>query len=786
MGPILCARFKKSIKSRSSSPAAEADSSSSTQSLPSATAAPKRPYSDGRLSDRLRRRFSRERKSRTIHFPPRKSDRKDRVSVFSLSSRFSRTAALQDPVGSLTSERGYDSDAQCISSPRKASLSPSSPQAGRNLSPLAKGYARADLSDLSERSHERLVDDASDPMVDRHGADRSQEVADVVDQQVRRSEVGGPTAPIEQQADCQILRAGAQEACVANGSGDTRTTDTMSSDSVTRHGSIMVAKKRQQHVLLSRSLSDSRSVHLGDMDISQALASPSMSPLLLSQNQLVDEARREDVPGEPRISEDSGAAKLQSNQNEGTPFQRPKSSDFSAHSLHHPQPKTWGFSPIEKCLTKLERRSTGSRSLGYDGLSDAYPARTRRSESNAAAAQALKSKFIERFEKDTSSAEQEIAHDESGNGQIAPRRVSGWMSGGRRVGYGYSMVDPDQENIGGQEDLGEGLQQRLEGLEERMEQSMEVCAGGSRSHSLTTDGSSACIPSMMNHLGERDLPTTGSVAASPAEPPATEPRDTDSCTRAHHIWARVADRMKARGRGASSTVLANKNDNPVRRIARMYSSNAHIKERVSAKASGIVRKKASGNFRIRSLARGYNATNSDKGARNDDDSPLERCCGWTREARSATWLQAPDFASTGRDAGQMKPLAQAGSDDTTTTEDLVYQDCLEAIPGPIQSAVENSEELGEANHHKLWKHGRPRNDINWEEKKTDSTEGLEIIRDTIAVFNYLRTSAVWDKFKAINQNIRAEMQRAQDASSKLDDDKESLLDLGFIHELQVG
>lgn len=514
--------------------------------------------------------------------------------------------------------------------------------------------------------------DGSDPTIDRHGADQSQ-VAEVVDQQVRGSEVGGSTAPIEQRTDCQVLSAAGpepqssepcgtdqdgsgnhpaisqhtKEVCAASGSGDTRTTDTMSSDSVTRHSSTMVAKKRQQHVLLSRSLSDSRSVHLGDMDISQALASPSMSPLLLSQNQLVDERRREDVPGKPSVSEDSGAAKFQPNHNEGTSFHRPRSSDSTAHSLHHPQPKACGFSPIEKCLTKLERQSTGSRSLGYDGLSDAYCARTRRSESNAAAAQALKSKFIESFEKDTSSAEQGIAREESGNGETAPRRVSGWMSGGRRVGYGYSMVDPDQENIGGQEGL---------------EQDMDVGAGGSRSHSWMTNGSSACIPSMMNHLGEQDSP---GMAASPEEsPPATEPRDTDSCTTRAHIWARVTDRVKGRSSGASGTVLANKDGNPFRRVARLYSSSrrrhANIKERVSAKA--------------RSLARGYN--NSDKGPRDNDESQSAlRCCGWTRDSRSAAWLQTPDSAPTGREAG-----AKAGSDDTTT-DGLVYQDCLEVISG---------------------------------------------------------------------------------------------------------
>lgn len=101
--------------------------------------------------------------------------------------------------------------------------------------------------------------------------------------------------------------------------------------------------------------------------------------------------------------------------------------------------------------------------------------------------------------------------------------------------------------------------------------------------------------------------------------------------------------------------------------------------------------------------------------------------------------------------------------------------------------------VGEANSHQLWQYGSPRNDETWSEKKLAPNTGLELIRDvsdrfafgaqtdkskTIAVFNYLQESTVWDKFKAINQNIREEMERAQDASGEdaSGNKKENLLD----------
>lgn len=742
------------------------------------TRLPKRPYSDShRFSIKLRRRFSRERRTKSIHLPLKKPDRQNGGSLFSLSQRFSRatpastsaSAELDDLGDGLTSERGYDSDAQYISSPRNMTLSPSS-VVGRSVSPLAHGYARTELSDLSERSHERLVD-GLDTIVDRRGEERPRESSPLrgdledasceevhhidwctlegvapedVDQPVHEDEVEASASPAEQQGECQTrdtttelwssepsgsdAEGSGQRPTIppfpenlpaARGSDHLETTDTKTSDSMTGHSSEIIVTKRRQQSAPCRSLSESRSVHLGDMNIPQALASLSlMSPSTtphMSQSQSVDENRREDMPRTRSILEDSGAAKLQLNQNpdERASIYSPISSVSSAQPAHHQPPKTWGFRAIEKYLTKLDRQTTSSRSLGLDGSPSAYhPVRFKGvSESNAAesssapATQALKSKFIEKFDKDSSSVDQGAIPSEAGDGQTPPRKVSaGWMSGGRRVGYGYNMVDPDKENTGSRVKL-------------------DAWGGGSRSNSGTAYGSTASIPSMITHLGERHLSGT---TASLTESTAKEATDGDS--NAARTWAKVADRVKGRNSsvfGAVRTIpghwpvfgseqgsesqhkrrsILDKDGNLFRRMSRIYSSNSlqarrrnatenihDIKERVSAKAAGIyhplLQKKASGDIRLRVLGSGYNKGR--KGVVNvERDNDALKNCGWTRESRSSAWLAGDLSAAAVSDAARRdrdgrKALGQNGSDDTT--EDLVYQDCMEVIPGSDRS-----------------------------------------------------------------------------------------------------
>ncbi|RAH82644.1 hypothetical protein BO86DRAFT_409101 [Aspergillus japonicus CBS 114.51] len=82
--------------------------------------------SAGGLSDKLRKRFSREHKG--LHGTPTRAGRKSGSSTFRSPSRFaSNRLDTVSPVGlgsSLMSERGYDSDAQFISTPKQTSRTP--------------------------------------------------------------------------------------------------------------------------------------------------------------------------------------------------------------------------------------------------------------------------------------------------------------------------------------------------------------------------------------------------------------------------------------------------------------------------------------------------------------------------------------------------------------------------------------------------------------------------------------------------------------------------------------
>ncbi|KAJ5337537.1 glycoside hydrolase [Penicillium brevicompactum] len=62
----------------------------------------------------------------------------------------------------------------------------------------------------------------------------------------------------------------------------------------------------------------------------------------------------------------------------------------------------------------------------------------------------------------------------------------------------------------------------------------------------------------------------------------------------------------------------------------------------------------------------------------------------------------------------------------------------------------------------LWSHGRPRNDDSWADYvRDDLPKAIELIRDSVAVYNYMKTPDIWEKFKAINVDVRAEMELAQ-------------------------
>ncbi|KAJ5553988.1 glycoside hydrolase [Penicillium frequentans] len=67
----------------------------------------------------------------------------------------------------------------------------------------------------------------------------------------------------------------------------------------------------------------------------------------------------------------------------------------------------------------------------------------------------------------------------------------------------------------------------------------------------------------------------------------------------------------------------------------------------------------------------------------------------------------------------------------------------------------------------LWQNGQPRAEDTWKGyMKNDPDKALNVIRDSIAVYQYMRDTKIWGKFKTINTAVREEMFRAQEQYKK--------------------
>lgn len=709
------------------------------------------------------------------------------------------------------SERGYDSDAQCIGSPRNLVLL--SPGSGREFSPIGNGYARTELSDLSERSTEwiaegyngvtgRTVVGGSLPSEkecvgwsgDSGGSKNSEN-----DELIRNPDSGtdstsksssGDIIRIENTVDQPLVTGEAQASMTPTekqDEGQKNTLELLQSrpvcvDEVNDHclpvidepnavqednlvevtGSepsnlaptlipeILVTKRRRAQP--NRSVSDARSIHLGDMNIHRMLASPSflstsITSRMLSENPSTEDGKEEDIPGIRSISESSGTKILQQinhNQKQSTSFYSPESSVSSNSPSVEPSAKTWGYSGIEKYLTKLERQTAGIRiprratPRGADSKEsgDSSPNRNR-----ASAVEALKSRFIEKLENDSSSPDITTSPVQIDENRM-PRKVSvGWMSGGRRLGYGYTMVPPDKEKMGSRTNLNsewaETDNRSRSGISSKLN-------GSSTSINL--------IPNMINRLGDRNW--SGATAffrdASGKDTPDKE-------TLPAPLWARVASRMKPQNNstiiprpmpghwpvfgsehGSDKEPLQPRKQTPVldskdgdflkrtmtriystsslqvRRRAGMENTNGHhaVKERPTLKApASILNRKGSGGFRALNI----NLNRRKRRKSLEDDVPIFQVkhCGWSREDMTGRrpemgWGPGISASPSGsgclsvvtsgsglgvardaRNAGKSPsvPLEQVPSDDTNEDLASMYQDCLETIPGSVDEVV---------------------------------------------------------------------------------------------------
>lgn len=237
---------------------------------------------------------------------------------------------------------------------------------------------------------------------------------------------------------------------------------------------IMFTKTRQQHS--RESSSELRSVHLGDMNIPQVLApSTSTSSRVLSENPSVDEDGQVKVYSTRSLSDqyhdcvgqrrahtpswgNNGLGSKPAHRRDASSFYSPKSSIASAEmptDSHFPGLDSRVNSPLESAR-EVSTKDAPAASVADTLQHDPYKAADRiamdspKTDSNEPDLQtdALKSKFVEQFGINKPvSFSRSLSNGSIDQQDLPPRKVSvGWMSGGRRLGYGYTLVSEDEDN----------------------------------------------------------------------------------------------------------------------------------------------------------------------------------------------------------------------------------------------------------------------------------------------------------------------------------------------------
>lgn len=429
----------------------------------------------------LRRRFSRESKSSNDH-----RDSGKIVNPFSLKPKSAKSGTglteLEDIGSSLVSERGYDSDARNIVTPTGANhMGPS---------PAARGFRRMELSDLVERSQERdeserwTTDqspnnsDSRDfpfgmhyiptPKSSLRGVPRSVREANsqrpTLNDERPRGEIGlqmgparslpnlttsdqscSPSISIHSPAlvgpGCaddqnfmahwdQYLRRGQKNGMATSGSVPDLPTDAL------------VPRKRQPGTS-DMPFADPRTLHLGDFEISRRLASQTMSSGCVSHNpSSADLIRNNSRTQFVSTSHENLQARQSSPQGQ---MSRHDPSSFYAHQGRHPSSSK--TSPRVQSPMIHNAKANHTRQETYEKPKSPGPVPDH--------GFAHESRFREHCDS-AHSLPLFYGQPHGLNDLDYPRRVSaGWMSGGRRVGYGYSPVSGAEEaQIQNQDDDG--------------------------------------------------------------------------------------------------------------------------------------------------------------------------------------------------------------------------------------------------------------------------------------------------------------------------------------------
>ncbi|KAJ5176248.1 uncharacterized protein N7482_002125 [Penicillium canariense] len=444
-------------------------------------AGPGTKYHPETISRMLRRRFSRESKDSSAHhepskflFPfPRKSSR-------SGSKATTELTALGDYGSSLMSESRYDSDAQFISTPQRDLMD----------SPASRGRRRMELSNLIEQSHENGEserwaighgDNIPEPPVSAFGMHfihtppssmRSQrspyhkvhDAAFVEGERKHEHSIKlnlarslpnlnsisqGCRGPISVPPHAPHFSGGPNDQkhsrdCQSMGISNHNYGVAASGSLPNQSSGMMVAKSRQQ-AASSTPLTGTQTVHLEDKGMSHRFAPQCASSGPMSCNLSIDDlirndrygafmnASQETMPASPR-----SATSIACGHDPRTQIYHQR--DGSSYYSHRPNPISANASRAHSPALDVEKHiGIGSRSTFKLTAEDAN-LHHGSPQTNGM----LSSKFEEHC--DNGSPEAQV-HLESNDihGIGSPRKVSaGWMSGGRRVGYGYSPVPNDE------------------------------------------------------------------------------------------------------------------------------------------------------------------------------------------------------------------------------------------------------------------------------------------------------------------------------------------------------
>ncbi|KAJ5608179.1 hypothetical protein N7537_004798 [Penicillium hordei] len=216
-----------------------------------------------------------------------------------------------------------------------------------------------------------------------------------------------------------------------------------SSTSVAKEDPGITVSKTRQPTSSPGTHSESRVLHLGDLDLSHRLAGTSMGSGPTSANPSMSELPRPNRYGPQMASQEnlqsherSGTLTIGSSepQKQATSHQRDASSFYSRQSSNPSR----GASAVQSLRVHAANAMDSLPNIHAQIVAGADSVQNELKP----VAEVLKSRFVEQLDAANWESPQVHGIFNGPNGAGPQRRVSpGWMTGGRRMGYGYSLVD---------------------------------------------------------------------------------------------------------------------------------------------------------------------------------------------------------------------------------------------------------------------------------------------------------------------------------------------------------